>query len=265
VSFDRVADRYDESRGGRVRGEQHAAALEPELAAGGRTLEIGVGTGLVAAAFRQRGRDVVGIDISVEMLRRAHDRLGARVALADAERLPVRTGSVDNAYAVWVFHLVRDAAAVLREAARVLRPGGRLLVVTALDQGGDTDVDEVVSRVQLRLQPERSDHSDRLEQLGTDVGFRTGHRARVDSEPHEVTPTGYAGPSSSGCTRCTGTSTTRCGARSSSRRWPSCARSPTRTGRGSGSCATTSSASTGTVGPDGGPVSGGTPGVALGY
>jgi SAM-dependent methyltransferase len=126
------------------------------------------------------------------MLRRAHDRLGARVALADAERLPVRTGSVDNAYAVWVFHLVRDAAAVLREAARVLRPGGRLLVVTALDQGGDTDVDEVVSRVQLRLQPERSDHSDRLEQLGTDVGFRTGRRARVDSEPHEVTPTGYA-------------------------------------------------------------------------
>lgn len=192
MSFDRVADRYDESRGGRVRGEQHAAALEPELAAGGRTLEIGVGTGLVAAAFRQRGRDVVGIDISVEMLRRAHDRLGARVALADAERLPVRTGSVDNAYAVWVFHLVRDAAAVLREAARVLRPGGRLLVVTALDQGGDTDVDEVVSRVQLRLQPERSDHSDRLEQLGTDVGFRTGRRARVDSEPHEVTPTGYA-------------------------------------------------------------------------
>jgi SAM-dependent methyltransferase len=62
------------------------------------------------------------------MLPRAHDRLGSCVARGDACCLPMRSGSIGQAVAVWVVHSVSDPTRMLREIARVLVPGGRLLV-----------------------------------------------------------------------------------------------------------------------------------------
>jgi len=50
LSFDRVADEYDATRGGEERGEHVAADLEPWLSGGGPVLEAGAGTGVVALA-----------------------------------------------------------------------------------------------------------------------------------------------------------------------------------------------------------------------
>jgi len=87
-----------------------------------------VGTGVVAKALRKRGREVLGIDLSPAMLRRAHQRLGPRVTVADAASLPFPDRAFADAFAVWVMHAVADRAAVLHEVARVLRPGGRFVV-----------------------------------------------------------------------------------------------------------------------------------------
>src|SRR5262245_19859134 len=119
VSFDRIAERYDETRGGDKRGREIAEEVLPWLV-DGPTLEVGVGTGLVAAALAKRGRHVLGVDLSPAMLARAYTRMGPRVALGDAQALPVATGSLANVYYVWVLHLVGDPAATLAEAARVL-------------------------------------------------------------------------------------------------------------------------------------------------
>src|SRR4051812_8532236 len=108
VSFDRIADRYDETRGGEVRGRGHADALAPWVLPDGPLLEVGVGTGVVAAALHGRGISVAGVDLSLAMLRRARDRLGARVVAGDALRLPVRTGAVATVCFVHVLHLVGD-------------------------------------------------------------------------------------------------------------------------------------------------------------
>ncbi|MBV8296215.1 MAG: methyltransferase domain-containing protein [Acidimicrobiia bacterium] len=129
ISFDRIADRYDETRGGERRGQLLAAEIDPWLGPGSRILEIVVGTGIVATALARLGRGVVGVDISAEMLGRAHVRLGSRVARGDAHALPTPSGAVDAAYFVWVLHLVGDPAAAVAEAGRVLRSGGRLVVV----------------------------------------------------------------------------------------------------------------------------------------
>ncbi|MBV8305279.1 MAG: hypothetical protein JOZ04_13795 [Acidimicrobiia bacterium] len=51
ISFDRIADRYDETRGGERRGQLVAAEIDPYLGPGARILEIGVGTGIVATAL----------------------------------------------------------------------------------------------------------------------------------------------------------------------------------------------------------------------
>jgi SAM-dependent methyltransferase len=128
LSFDRIADRYDESRGGTFRGDRVAADILPWLAPG-HALEVGVGTGLVAAALRARGVAVYGLDLSLAMLERAVERVGPRVACADAVALPIASGSTDNVLFVAALHAIGDVAGAITEAARVLRPGGRVLAV----------------------------------------------------------------------------------------------------------------------------------------
>jgi SAM-dependent methyltransferase len=131
ISFDRIADRYDETRGGMERARDIAAGVMPLLAPGS-VLEVGIGTGAIAAALTEQGRDVVGVDISPAMLLRAVDRIGSRVAVGDAQRLPVRSGDCDNVVLVWVLHVVGDAVATLVEARRVLADGGRVIVAPRL-------------------------------------------------------------------------------------------------------------------------------------
>jgi SAM-dependent methyltransferase len=140
IVFDRVADRYDQTRGGQRRGRVLGAAVAPWLVPGARTLEIGVGTGLVAAALRADGRPVVGVDLSPGMLAHARARVGPVVARADAHVLPVADSALDNVYIVWVLHVVADPATVVRECARVLRVGGRVVVCTGRPRVDASDI-----------------------------------------------------------------------------------------------------------------------------
>jgi len=154
TSFDRVADIYDETRGGERRGNHVADDLVPWLI-GPRVVELGVGTGAIAAGVRRHGEDVVGVDLSDAMLRAAIDRIGTRVAVADVDVLPFAEDSVDTAYFVWVLQLVPDPIATLAEAARVVRPGGRVIVV--LSNGEYAPGDEMSSIFDglAELRPER--------------------------------------------------------------------------------------------------------------
>jgi ubiquinone/menaquinone biosynthesis C-methylase UbiE len=87
ISFDRAAPTYDATRGGLERGVYLADSIVPHLRPG-PVLEVGVGTGAVAVAVRERGHPVVGVDLSPAMLALAQPRLGPRVAVADGFRLP---------------------------------------------------------------------------------------------------------------------------------------------------------------------------------
>ncbi len=131
IPFDPIADRYDESRGGERRGTFMAGVLAPHLDPGGVTVELGIGTGIVAAAMSAQGYGVVGVDLSPPMLGRAAARVPGRVAVADATSAPLQTGFASGAYVVWVLHVVDDPAAVVREAVRVVRPGGSVAIVPA--------------------------------------------------------------------------------------------------------------------------------------
>jgi len=132
VSFDRIAERYDETRGGLVVGCSFADAVLAHIApAPARIVEFGVGTGLVALPLTEHGYDVVGIDLSPKMLAAARERIGARVAVADVSRAPIATGSCDAVVAARVLHVVGDPGEALAEAARIVRPGGRVVVILA--------------------------------------------------------------------------------------------------------------------------------------
>lgn len=190
LSFDRVADVYDATRGGDDRGEAIAAALSPHLPRDGRVLELGVGTGAVAAAVRRQGIDVVGVDLSRAMLAHATRRLGRRVAVADVLRLPVRDASLDAAYAVWLLHLVADVEAALVEVARVLRPGGTLVVVPgrAVSSSGE-DVWACFGQMWRRLQPAGPpDRPERLVDLAGRHGLGLTAQDQLPSSRRSVTP-----------------------------------------------------------------------------
>ena len=140
TSFDRVADIYDETRGGERRGDRFADDLAPWIVAP-KVVELGVGTGVIANGLRRHGIDVVGFDLSEAMMRAAIDRIGPQVALADVDRLPIADDRVDTAVFVWVLQLVPDPMATLAEAARIVRPGGR--VITILSNGEYSPDDEI--------------------------------------------------------------------------------------------------------------------------
>jgi SAM-dependent methyltransferase len=133
VSFDRAAGFYDATRGlPHDVSAELAGILAAELAGRGPCLEIGVGTGRIALPLAERGVALVGVDIAPAMLARlvqnagGHSPLG--LAVADATRLPIASGSVGAVIASHVFHLVTAWREAADEAARVLRAGGVLLV-----------------------------------------------------------------------------------------------------------------------------------------
>ena len=133
AGFDRVAAEYDATRGGEERAAANARDLARHLPAGGDVLEIGVGTGLVAAALRREAPALrlAGVDVAAAMLDRARDRLPGGLVRASALRLPFPDARFDAVVAVHVLHLVPDLATTLAEAARVLRPGGRVVAIHA--------------------------------------------------------------------------------------------------------------------------------------
>jgi 2-polyprenyl-6-hydroxyphenyl methylase/3-demethylubiquinone-9 3-methyltransferase len=93
-----------------------------------RLLDLGCGKGRFARALQARGANVVGLDISSEMLSRSGEVARVR---ASARRLPFCSRCFDAAIAVEVMeHLpARSQPEVLSEARRVLKPGGLLAVV----------------------------------------------------------------------------------------------------------------------------------------
>lgn len=169
VSFDRIAESYDATRGGLERGGDLAREIARHLRPG-PVVEIGVGTAAVALPLVQLGHPAVGFDLSAPMLRQAQDRLGSRVAVADAHHLPVPTGAAPNAVVVWVLQLVPDVAAFLAEAHRILAPGGRLAVVPAGGQRETDDIDAVLRPMHYVLRPPR-DRPDQVVDAARSVGL----------------------------------------------------------------------------------------------
>lgn len=106
------------------------------LMPGQRVLDLGTRTGAVllqAASLIALGGQVLGVDISPEMLRiaqqRVHERGLTNVQFGEgrAEGLPAETGTFDVVLASLSLMYALDRKAVAREIARVLHPRGRLI------------------------------------------------------------------------------------------------------------------------------------------
>ena len=128
-AYRRWAPVYDNTFG-LVAAEGRKHAVEIINTGSGRVLEVGVGTGLSLPTYR-RELEIVGIDLSPEMLQKARERVAAEgltnvsgLHEMDAGELKFPDGSFDTVVAMYVMTVVPEPEKVMaRAGARV--PAGR--------------------------------------------------------------------------------------------------------------------------------------------
>jgi SAM-dependent methyltransferase len=100
--------------------------------AGGQpVLDVGCGKGYWLGRMSAWGVPVVGVEH--DPARAAVAVTQAPVAMGDAARLPLATGSVGVVWMIHVLHHLPDPPAVLAEVRRVLRPGGHLVLAETVE------------------------------------------------------------------------------------------------------------------------------------
>ena len=150
--------------------------------ADGKVLEIAVGTGL-NLPFYDPGLDVVGVDLSPDMLAIARQRAvddGRDVDLreGDAHDLDFEDGSFDSVVCTFSLCNIPDTDRALGEMHRVLRPGGRLILVDHIRSSVKPIlwVQKILELVTLRID---GDHLTRRPSLSVERhGFEITERER---------------------------------------------------------------------------------------
>ena len=98
-----------------------------------RILDLGCGPGIIVATLAPLVEEVVGFDLTPEMLRKARERCSQsgveniRLVLGNAEKLPFRDGTFDAVVTRCTIHHFKDPRIIISEMARVTRSSGRVV------------------------------------------------------------------------------------------------------------------------------------------
>ncbi len=137
--FDKVSAEWDDMRSSFYNnGVIDALAASTQTDSTMTVLDVGTGTGFVAAGLAPLAAKVIGVDNSAAMLAVANNNFtalrvtNATLVRAELDDLPVVSASVDASVANMVLHHAPNPANMLREMTRVTRPGGRVAVTDAV-------------------------------------------------------------------------------------------------------------------------------------
>lgn len=137
AEYDYEASSYDKSRFssrlGRHLDYMHKRIVGSFLHSSAKlVLDVGVGTGRFATWLAEKGFEIIGVDVSTEMLKKAkrkaqimHTDIG--LILADMHFLPFRTGLFDGCICINVIDHVSNVSKFLKEVRYVIRPEGFLI------------------------------------------------------------------------------------------------------------------------------------------
>ncbi len=136
--FDQWTEQYDswfETPVGRFVRRYETRLLLEMLAplSGDRVLDVGCGTGIFTQDVLSCGAEVIGIDLSCPMLKKAIGRtadLGFTGLCGDMYSLPFPDNCFDKVYSMTAIEFVPDVRRAVAELNRVVRRGGRVVVTT---------------------------------------------------------------------------------------------------------------------------------------
>ncbi|MCD9022947.1 class I SAM-dependent methyltransferase [Cohnella silvisoli] len=127
-------------------GEDLVKWLNPQN--GERIVDFGCGTGDLAAQIASLGSEVIGVDISPEMVERAQNKY-SHLTFQCADGMSWNAEQTyDAVFSNAALHWMKDAEAAIRSMTKGLRPEGRLVV----EFGGHRNVEAIVTAVRETLQ-----------------------------------------------------------------------------------------------------------------
>ena len=103
-----------------------------QLKKGERVLDCACGPGFFAREFFKTGAEVIGVDVSRELIAIAKKNSSPAIAYhaVSADTLPfIANRSIDTIFLILAVQNIEDVHAMFKECARVLKPNGRLLMV----------------------------------------------------------------------------------------------------------------------------------------
>ncbi|WP_255168969.1 class I SAM-dependent methyltransferase [Natrononativus amylolyticus] len=95
----------------------------------GSVLDIGTGGGRFVRVLNRTGQysQLVGLDVSAEMLKQSKTRSPHDFVRGDASQLPFTSNTFDLVTAIGIFEYIEDLVPLLRDINRVLAPQGQLV------------------------------------------------------------------------------------------------------------------------------------------
>lgn len=134
--FSPIASRYDATRD---LPERHLSACFDRLIErglfplSGVVLDVGCGTGQLSLPLAKRGYEVLGIDVSAEMIKLAQSKVrqgwNARYTVADVRCMPNDDASVDAVVVSKLFQHIQDWEKACHQLIRVVQPGGYIFQI----------------------------------------------------------------------------------------------------------------------------------------
>ncbi|MCX6052240.1 MAG: methyltransferase domain-containing protein [Campylobacterales bacterium] len=126
VSFTKIQGHYD---------SVDTLIKMSEVSKQDRVLDMACGTGIMACGFAKIAKEVIGLDITQEMLKQAHKKqneenlTNIHFEIGDVEALPYDDESFDIVVTRYSFHHFLDVKKVFEEMIRVCKKGGKVMVV----------------------------------------------------------------------------------------------------------------------------------------
>ncbi|MFX0166729.1 MAG: class I SAM-dependent methyltransferase [Candidatus Hodarchaeota archaeon] len=121
ISYEKISQIYDISRASNSETVEKLIKLL-HIDQNSIILDMGSGTGNYTAALQQITQFIIGIDISIDMIKQAHMKYPMlNFIYGNIKNLPFNSETFDGIFAIQVLHHVKNKNSFLREAYRILR------------------------------------------------------------------------------------------------------------------------------------------------
>jgi ubiquinone/menaquinone biosynthesis C-methylase UbiE len=131
MKYNTTSRGYDELYGEEQREKCIEVMREIKALKGKTVLDIGCGTGIIEGMLLE-AKHIIGLDISIEMMKTAKKKYGESYAIswinADAENLPIKSGSIDISLMITVIQNIPNQLNALKEIERTLKVEGEAIV-----------------------------------------------------------------------------------------------------------------------------------------